>query len=875
MTKGTAFALVAISLVVGFAIGRGSGKGGGGGDEESAAVVEASAGDKAIAGDVDRVRTPADSLSRGPNDALVTIVAFSDFQCPFCSRVNPTIEQLVKDYPGKVRVQFRHYPLPFHSDAPLASQASLEAGAQGKFWEMHDKLFTNQRAIKREDLDKYAGELGLDMGKFKAALDSGKHKAQVEADTALGGKLGVRGTPHFFINGRALSGAQPITAFKEIVDDELVRAEKRVKAGTPKSQVYAKLMATARAADAPAPAAAGDAPAAPAQPSADQVYKVPLGNSPVQGGKAPKVTIVAFSEFQCPFCSRVLPTLKQVHDTYGEDVAVVFKHLPLPFHDNAKGAARAAVAAGLQGKFWEMHDKMFANQQTLGRENLDTYAKEIGLNMAKFAKDLDSTAVNDQIAADEALAGKVGARGTPTFFVNGVIFRGAQPFESFKATIDAQLKKADEKLKAGVVRKNLYAEFIKNGAESAAAAAPAAPSGGAAAPEGAPVKVPVSASDPQKGPNDALVTIVEFSDFQCPFCSRVMDTMKQIHETYKGKVRVVWKDLPLSFHQNAKPAAIAARAAHEQGKFWEMHDKLFANQQQLDRPTYERYAQELGLNAGKFKAALDADKTRQLVEDAERVAGQVGATGTPAFYINGVKLSGAQPFAAFQAAIDVAMKKAEELVAKGTPKAKVYEELMKLAGTAAAAPAAAAGEPPGPEADKTVFTVTPGNSPSRGPKNAAITMVVFSEFQCPFCSRIKPTIDQIESEYKGKVRVVFKHYPLPFHENAKPASMAAMAAGEQGKFWEMHDKLFANQQQLDRASLDKYAQEIGLDMGKFKSAMDSGKFAAQLAADMKEAEAVGVNGTPATFINGRKIGGAYPYPTFKAIVDQELAKKKG
>jgi len=869
MNKGTAFALVAISLIGGFALGRATNKGGSG-DETAEAVVEASAGDKAIAGDVDRVRTPADSLSRGPNDALVTIVAFSDFQCPFCSRVNPTIEQLIKDYPGKVRVQFRHYPLPFHTDAPLASQAALEAGAQGKFWEMHDKLFANQRAIKREDLDKYAGELGLDMGKFKASLDSGKFKAQVEADTALGGKLGVRGTPHFFINGRALSGAQPITAFKEIVDDEIARAEKLVKAGTPKSQVYAKLMATARAADAPAPAAA-DAPAAPAQPSADQVYKVPLGTSPMKGGKAPKVTIVAFSEFQCPFCSRVLPTLKQVHDTYGEDVAVVFKHLPLPFHNNAKGAAQAAAAAALQGKFWELHDKMFANQQTLAREDINKYAQEVGINMAKFAKDIDGDAVSAQLAADEALAGKVGARGTPTFFINGVIFRGAQPFDSFKTAIDAQIKKADEKLKAGVARKNLYAELTKDGAENAAAAAPAAPSGGAAAPEGAPVKVPVTGSDPQKGPDDALVTIVEFSDFQCPFCSRVVDTMKQVVDTYKGKVRIVWKDLPLSFHQNAKPAAIAARAAHEQGKFWEMHDKIFANQQQLDRPTFERYAQELGLNAGKFKAALDADKTRQLVDDAERVAGQVGATGTPAFYVNGVKLSGAQPFPAFQAAIDAALKTAEGLVAKGTPKKKVYEELMKLAGTAAAAPAAPAEA--GPEADKTVFTVTPGNSPSRGPKNAPITMVVFSEFQCPFCSRVKPTIEQVENEYKGKVRVVFKHYPLPFHENAKPASKAAMAAGEQGKFWEMHDKLFANQQQLDRASLEKYAQEIGLDMGKFKTAMDSPKFDAQIAADMKEAEAVGVNGTPATFINGRKIGGAYPYPTFKAIVDQVLVKK--
>jgi protein-disulfide isomerase len=116
-------------------------------------------------------------------------------------------------------------------------------------------------------------------------------------------------------------------------------------------------------------------------------------------------------------------------------------------------------------------------------------------------------------------------------------------------------------------------------------------------------------------------------------------------------------------------------------------------------------------------------------------------------------------------------------------------------------------------------------------------------------------------------------FPLSFHQNAKPAATAALAAGEQGKFWEMHDKLFANQQALDRASLDKYAKELGLDMGKFKAAMDSNKFEASIASDMKEGSAVDVTGTPASFINGRKIGGAYPYETFKKVVDQELTKK--
>ena len=113
------------------------------------------------------------------------------------------------------------------------------------------------------------------------------------------------------------------------------------------------------------------------------------------------------------------------------------------------------------------------------------------------------------------------------------------------------------------------------------------------------------------------------------------------------------------------------------------------------------------------------------------------------------------------------------------------------------------------------------------------------------------------------------------HPNAQPAAEAAMAAHEQGKFWEMHDKLFANQQALDRASLEKYAQELGLNMAKFKADLDAQKYKSQIESETKEGQAVGVNGTPAVFINGRKISGAYPWDTFKKIADEELAKKEG
>src|SRR5260370_9926860 len=220
--------------------------------------------------------------------------------------------------------------------------------------------------------------------------------------------------------------------------------------------------------------------------------------------------------------------------------------------------------------------------------------------MGKFKAALDGEKNKDRIKKDMDDAANFGARGTPNFFINGHNFRGAQPLESFKSVINDELKKADEKLKSGTPRARLYAELTKEGLTKAAAPAPQQRPG--EADQTAVYKADVKGA-PIKGAKDALVTIVQFSDYQCPFCSRVEPTINKVMEDYKGKVRVAWRDLPLPFHPNAMPAAIAARAAGEQGKYWEMHDKIFANQQTLDRPTYEKYAQELGLNIGQKRAA--------------------------------------------------------------------------------------------------------------------------------------------------------------------------------------------------------------------------------------------------------------------------------
>jgi protein-disulfide isomerase len=193
---------------------------------------------------------------------------------------------------------------------------------------------------------------------------------------------------------------------------------------------------------------------------------------------------------------------------------------------------------------------------------------------------------------------------------------------------------------------------------------------------------------------------------------------------------------------------------------------------------------------------------------------------------------------------------------------------------AAPAQAQGGGEEKGPEADKTVHKVAAGNSASKGAKNPLLDVIVFSDFECPFCKRVEPQLAQLEKEYAGKVRMTWKNFPLPFHNNAEPAAQAAMAAHAQGKFWQMHDALFENNTALDRASLEKYAQNIGLNMSKFKADLDAKKYKEQIEAETKEGQAVGVNGTPAVFINGRKISGAYPWETFKKIAAEELAKKK-
>jgi protein-disulfide isomerase len=620
------------------------------------------------------------------------------------------------------------------------------------------------------------------------------------------------------------------------------------------------------------------------QEDPNAVYRVPVDGSVTKGPADALVTIVESSDFECPFCKKAAPTLKQVEEAYAGKVRIVFKHNPLPMHPNAVPAAKATEAAGAQGKFWEMHDALFAAPK-LDRAALEAAAAALGLDKKAFAEALDGNRYADRIQRDQDLVRGVGAGGTPTFFINGRKLVGAQPFERFKAVIDQELAKAQAMVASGTPAAQVYDKIMSTAATKQVflpgAAPPPAPPGQPSAPRGeapaAPAapppaeyaKIDLRADDPARGPATAKVTLVLFSDFQCPFCAKVEPTLAQLEQESKGDLRIVWKHRPLPMHPQAQSAAAASEAAREQGKFWPMHGKLFENQRQLGPELYERLAREVGLNGARFKAAMADPKVAARIDADDKQAQSVGAGGTPTMFLNCRKVVGAQPPERLRPILEEELAKAQKLVAAGVKPgpalyARACEENVKLAAARPApAPAAAAG--------LQQIELRP-DDPIKGNKAAPVTVVLFSDFQCPFCSRVGPTLEQALQAYGSKVRIAWKHQPLGFHPQALPAAEAAEAAREQGKFWQMHDALFQNQRELSPETYERLARQIGLNLPAFKASVASGKHRARISQDQQVAGRVGANGTPTMFVNGEKVEGAVPFETLKAAIDRALAR---
>ncbi len=206
--------------------------------------------------------------------------------------------------------------------------------------------------------------------------------------------------------------------------------------------------------------------------------------------------------------------------------------------------------------------------------------------------------------------------------------------------------------------------------------------------------------------------------------------------------------------------------------------------------------------------------------------------------------------------------------------AQILAKLGEIEKKAGSAPAARPGPPP--EDFNKVHAINTKGSPVLGNPDAPVSIVEYSDFQCPFCSRVQPVLKEVLQKYPDKVNLVFKHFPLSFHRAARPAAIASMAANDQGKFWELHDILFENQRALEADKLEEYAAKAGLDMERFKKDMadNKAKYEAQVDGDFKQCQSIDVRGTPSLYIGGKKVR-SRSVEAMGAMVEEAIKAKKG
>ncbi len=372
-----------------------------------------------------------------------------------------------------------------------------------------------------------------------------------------------------------------------------------------------------------------------------------------------------------------------------------------------------------------------------------------------------------------------------------------------------------------------------------------APGGGRALPS-----TSETGKNPTRGPAKAPITMTEFADYHCGFCKKVYATVEKILQNYPNKIRFVFRHHPLNTTpgQGSYLTHEAAACAQGQGKFWEYHDRLFNFPGNVQEADLYRLAEEVKLNTNKFRECLKNGGARNLIQQDLAEGDRLRVDGTPTFYLNDKVIGGAYPYEHF---------------------VKVIESILNPGKAPPPDEPSVPVEPP-----KVVPFNDLNDRPSMGPANAPVTLVEFSDFQCPFCKRVTPTIDELMKNFPGKIRRVWRHYPLPMHPGADHIHEASECANEQKKFWEYHDKLFETLGTVrDDSSLVKMAKDVGANEKKFKSCLESGKYKALIQKEIAKGNESGVHGTPAFFVNGKLLSGAQPYQSFETAVKSALEKK--
>lgn len=364
----------------------------------------------------------ADRPTLGPDDAPVTIEIFSDFECPYCAQAQQNLDALDKAFPGSIRRVYRAFPLSNHPSALYAALIAESAAAQGKFWPFYRAIFS-ARQLRPAILIELAMKQGLDLDALQTDLQKLTHAPKLRRDLALAKQLGVNATPILYINGRRVEGSASLKILSHYVEQELRVVQSLPTPKNPYLQLTQHGYTGIELPPEPPPAT------------------IPTEGAPSRGSKDAPVTIVVFSDFECPFCVKGNTELQNAIGPDPSKVRLVFRHMPLPFHAQGKKAARIGVLAQEQQKFWLFHDRIFSHTGQLDDQSLIEIATRAGLSpeAAQAAIEDADGHLQARVDQDIELGHSLGIRGTPAYFINGKAKRGVQPSISLSLDIDAAL----------------------------------------------------------------------------------------------------------------------------------------------------------------------------------------------------------------------------------------------------------------------------------------------------------------------------------------------------------------------------------------------------------------------------------------------------
>ena len=621
--------------------------------------------------------------------------------------------------------------------------------------------------------------------------------------------------------------------------------------------------------EAAAPVEATERGGAPAEESVTPELADVLEGLATSGAAQPKVVVLVGVDYTGPAAQQSLDVLHSLIERFADQVLVGVLHNPENFRDRSRPVAAALLAAQRQGRYWEMAEAILEADTAPSDPQLQAIAQELRLDVGQFEVDRRTVVIDREIQRQQAILTAVGAFGSPSFLVNGRVIRGFQEADRLALVVSAELEQEaswEVRTAAQSPKGEAFVDWVAGGErppeDAVAPPPPVRRQPGKKRVAQRPFdptvwRVRVRPDDPRNGPISPHVTVVVFCHFDDPWCGKVLPELDRLVAANPDEVAAVFLTAGADHGEAVGRGIRAALAAHGQGKFWEMARALTDKRTARSLDEILEIAGGLELDMDLFREAMTSDLFDDAMRRDQELAESVKVHGVPTFFVNGRRLVGPRGLERVGELVAVELDKARNKVEGGADVRSLYTSIIKEGKTVDTL-----------RDEPARFDVS--RSPRLGPADAPHTLVAFTTFGDTFGSKLWKALEPIV-EARGDLAAVFKHYPTPIHDGSRPAARAAIAALQQDKFWEMARALFEEDEPLDDDRLYALARDLGLDEDAFRQSFLNPVWDRFLDAELGEAKAAEVRGTPALFLDG------YPVDTKEGLtregIENVLSKK--